>query len=136
MTLRIEIHEQPERQRFWAEVEVGGMIARRREVTSPREDGLSGILAVVHAAAFEMDPRLAPKLAQDEPQSPAILLGSVPTGTLGADVLSGKVPLQAPDDLDALRAEAEAAGVDVDRRWGEARLRREITSAGAGSAPE
>lgn len=33
------------------------------------------------------------------------------------------------DSLYALRAEAEAAGVHVDKRWGEARLRQEIASA-------
>lgn len=32
------------------------------------------------------------------------------------------------DDLDALRAEAEAAGVKVDRRWGADRLHEEIAS--------
>ena len=36
---------------------------------------------------------------------------------------------KADDDLDELRAEAEAAGVDVDRRWGEKRLRDEISKA-------
>lgn len=38
----------------------------------------------------------------------------------------------APDPLDALRAEAEAAGVDVDKRWGEKRLRTEIAKATEG----
>lgn len=33
------------------------------------------------------------------------------------------------DDLDALRGEAEAAGVKVDRRWGAERLHEEIASA-------
>ena len=34
------------------------------------------------------------------------------------------------DDLDALRAEAEAAGVKVDKRWGAQRLQDETASAG------
>lgn len=34
--------------------------------------------------------------------------------------------------MDALRAEAEAAGVDVDKRWGEKRLRTEIAKATEG----
>lgn len=102
MTLRIEIQEQPERKRFWAEVEMGGMVARRKEVTSPKEEGLSGILGVVYAAAAEMDPRIMP-------------LTRVP---------------ESDDDLDALRAEAEAAGVRIDRRWGEAKLREKIAAAG------
>ena len=33
-------------------------------------------------------------------------------------------------ELEELRAEAEAAGIDVDRRWGKDRLRREIDVAG------
>lgn len=100
MTIRIEIQEQPERSRFWAEVEMGGMVARRKEVVSPKADGLSGILAVVYAAAAEIDPRVVPRVEL--------------------------VP--ADDGLDALRAEAEAAGVRVDRRWGETRLREEIAA--------
>lgn len=36
---------------------------------------------------------------------------------------------KAEDDLDALREEAEKAGVDVDGRWGEARLKAEIAKA-------
>lgn len=39
-------------------------------------------------------------------------------------------PKPEPDDgLEALRAEAEAAGVTVDRRWRETRLRDEIETA-------
>lgn len=34
--------------------------------------------------------------------------------------------------LDALRSEADALGVAVDKRWGESRLRLEIGRAGAG----
>lgn len=36
-----------------------------------------------------------------------------------------------PDPMDVLRVEARAAGVDVDGRWGEDRLRDEIASARA-----
>lgn len=36
----------------------------------------------------------------------------------------------APDDLDALRKQAEDAGVTVDKRWGADRLRQEIDAAG------
>jgi hypothetical protein len=35
-------------------------------------------------------------------------------------------------DLDGLRSEAEAAGVKVDRRWGEDRLRDELAAASKG----
>jgi hypothetical protein len=42
----------------------------------------------------------------------------------------------ADDGLDALRAEAEAAGVRVDKRWGEARLRAEIASTARQKPPE
>lgn len=37
---------------------------------------------------------------------------------------------QAEDELDALRAQAEKAGVSVDKRWGADRLRQEIADAG------
>lgn len=33
-----------------------------------------------------------------------------------------------PDDINALRAEAEAAGVKVDKRWGAERLHEELVS--------
>lgn len=109
MTLRIEIQEQPERSRFWAEVEVGGMIARRRDVTSPKADGLAGIIAAVIAAYDEMVPK--PKVRE-----------------IAAPLIAGSKEDDAV--LDALRAEAEAAGVRVDGRWGEARLRQEIAAVG------
>ena len=35
----------------------------------------------------------------------------------------------APDDLDALRAQAKDAGVKVDNRWGADKLRQEIAAA-------
>lgn len=37
--------------------------------------------------------------------------------------------MSADDEREALFAEAEAAGVDIDRRWGLARLKREIQAA-------
>lgn len=110
MSIRIEIHEQPERRRFWAEVEVGGMIARRREVTSPRDAGLAAILSVVQAAADEMIPQPKPDAPPDVVFAP-------------------------PDLRDPLRRDAEALGIDVDRRWGEARLRAEIAAVGHESSP-
>lgn len=41
-----------------------------------------------------------------------------------------EAPVATEADLDALRAQAEALGVKVDRRWGEQRLREEIDAAG------
>ncbi|MAK86387.1 MAG: hypothetical protein CMK96_05500 [Pseudomonas sp.] len=38
------------------------------------------------------------------------------------------------DPLDDLRAEAEAKGVKVDKRWGEERLREEIANADAANS--
>lgn len=38
-------------------------------------------------------------------------------------------PAASEDDIDALREKAESLGVDVDRRWGERRLKDEITKA-------
>jgi len=127
---RIEIQQQPERKRYWAEVEAltpSGF--RRKRLETPDTDGYWGILNAIGAYCDEYAPKPSPP-GYDDPMQ-ATVLGNVPTGTLGADVLDGKVPLRAPDDavLDTLRAEAEAAGVRVDRRWGEARLREEIASA-------
>lgn len=107
MTLRIdkiEIQEQPERRRFWAEVEVltpGGF--RRKLIMTPGEDGYWGILQAIGDYCDEF----APKPAQGE------------LADLG---------------LDALRAEVEAAGVRVDKRWGEARLREIVASVERGEA--
>ena len=106
---------------------MGGMIARRKEVWSPKEDGLSGILAAVYAAAAEIDPRIMPP----EP-APADQGSCCENGDFG----DGHECLKQDGAVvDALRAEAEAAGVRVDRRWGEARLRQEIAAAGHERAP-
>jgi nucleotide-binding universal stress UspA family protein len=40
---------------------------------------------------------------------------------------------QVTDDLDALREQAEQAGVKVDKRWGADKLRAEISAAGKSS---
>jgi hypothetical protein len=48
-------------------------------------------------------------------------------GRKGAAYAADRIPQ--PDPLDVLRVEAEAAGVKVDRRWGEARLREELAAA-------
>lgn len=153
MTLRIEIQEQPERKRFWAEVEMGGMVARRKEVTSPKEDGLSGILSVVYAAAAEMDPRIMTVAPEHQPASQAVTLDNpnILGGGLdalrteaGAEVEAGDYHALANEKtkreyhafMDAMRAEAESLGVRVDRRWGEARLREKIAAAGREKANE
>lgn len=172
MTLRIEIQEQPERKRFWAEVEMGGMIARRKEVWTAAEAGIAGILAAVFAAAAEMDPRFRePELKPEaEPEAnPAERRGppqgvgySVPGNRMGDPDQRANCTYAGPEvelamsladrseeavaalgrlgeswtEVDALRAIAEAAGVRVDRRWGEARLRQEIAAAGREKANE
>jgi len=144
VTLRIEIQEQPERNRFFSEVEIGGLTARRDLVTSPRTGDLLADLeehwAAIRAALRIMRPDLAPARGQEkheEEEAEAVVgspaerpgLASMPP-TPGPPV----EPIAEPDEghraeLDALRAEAEAAGVRVDRRWGEARLQQEIASA-------
>lgn len=53
-----------------------------------------------------------------------------------APLPSPPAPQPTDDGLDALRAEAEAVGVRVDKRWGEARLRQEIASAPRQKPPE
>lgn len=44
--------------------------------------------------------------------------------------------VEVTDELEALRAEAEALGVTVDGRWGEARLREEIAAASSSTGDE
>lgn len=114
MTVRIEIQEQPERNRFFSEVEIGGLTARRDLVTSPRTGDLLADLeahwSAIRAALRIMRPDLAEAKGQEKHEE--------------------------VDALDDLRAEAEAAGIKVDRRWGEARLRQEIAAAHASAGPE
>jgi hypothetical protein len=59
--------------------------------------------------------------------------GEVDDGDTDAEQGAGEqtppVDPPAEDDLDALRADAEAAGVKVDKRWGADRLREEIALA-------
>lgn len=83
--LRIEIHGQPERQRYWAEVEIGGMQARRVLLDSPAADGLLGMLRKVQAQFEAWEPlwkkqappseapavEAAPVHAEEEPESEA-----------------------------------------------------------------
>lgn len=161
MSIWIEIQEQPERQRFRAEVEVGGLVARRKEVMS----GLTGdVLAdfdahvlVIRAALVGMLPKPkaaksveefaadAPRVyweAQSEPTQWPSPTASIPTAVTrellspsemndAARQLMGETKAKHDADatLDVLRTEAEAAGVRVDGRWSERRLRQEIAAA-------
>lgn len=73
-------------------------------------------------------------------QRDAVVLGTVPTGTLGQDVAAALKPVESEPSIDeveaedraeiagleALRAEAAGLGIEVDGRWGERRLRRAI----------
>lgn len=128
MSILIEIQEQPERSRFRAEVEVGGMVARRREVLFPRTDDLRGdirgMFGQIAAALDEMLP--APVVREPEP--PAVehwAAADEPT----------EWPAPGDDDKAALVERAKALGIDVDGRWGEARLRQEIAAASHEPAP-
>lgn len=133
MTLRIEIQEQPERNRFFSEVEVGGMIARRKLVSTERTKDLlvdfDTHCEAIRDALREMVPGLGGVVTAERPA-----LASLPPAP---EVAAPRARVAqeprdaAPVDLDALRAEAEAAGIDVDGRWGETRLRVEIARASA-----
>jgi hypothetical protein len=50
--------------------------------------------------------------------------------SLSTPTLEPKVEPKPVDDLDALRQQAEDAGVTVDKRWGVNKLRQEIEAAG------
>lgn len=80
MTLRIEIQEQPERNRFFAEVEIGGMVARRQLVTSDRTGNLMTDLdlhlAAVRAALREMVPGLGEARGKARVEEAGALTGS------------------------------------------------------------
>lgn len=127
---RIEIRQQPEHKRYWAEVEARVDAGFRRHVlTTPYADGRDGMLAALKAYWDELDPSLPP----DDPvkQMIRVMDNGIADGLvgLGAAVPAGNA------NLDALRAEAEDAGVRVDGRWGEARLRQEIAAAHDEAAP-
>ena len=59
---------------------------------------------------------------------------AVPVGDHQADVKKAVVdePAETRDDLKELQAQAKAAGVKVDKRWGADRLREEIDAAREG----
>jgi hypothetical protein len=121
MTLRIdtiEIRQQPERSRYWAECQVmcdSGY--KLKQITTPDSDGRAGILKAI---ADWMD---------------------------GLDSLPAHLPplVNAPPDLlreaddpvrIELRAQAKALGIEVDGRWHVARLRQEIADAVAAASRE
>lgn len=141
MTLRIdriEIREQPERKRYWAEIEVHCQSGFRvKRLTTPQEDGRDGIFDAVQAYLDELDPP-APEWAgaPEWSESAAVAPLGVPNNKGDPAEWYAVYDESGPvaDRLDVLRAEAEAAGVRVDRRWGEARLRQEIASAGHAGA--
>ena len=142
MSTRIEIQEQPERERWWAEVEIGGMVARRRDVTSPRSAGVEGIIAAVletHAAMLPRPKPKPPEPVEEPPPGPRNVDERRWVSSLaGSDALHiQRVDYSPPsDERDALRAAAEAVGVRVDGRWSMDRLRQEIASVGSERAAE
>ena len=127
---KIEIQQQPERKRFWADVEVTAPNGfRRKVITTPGEDGYWCMLQAIGEYLDGFLPKPAPVVVDTS---------GVPTAVT-PEMLSGADSLDNPEywnaaTLGALRAEAEAAGVRVDGRWGVARLREEIASVGHGKA--
>jgi hypothetical protein len=69
---------------------------------------------------------------EQRPEPPAFQGGQPLVGALDADLkfgtFTGSIPA-AVRGLDELRAEAEALGIKVDRRWGDKRLLAEIAKA-------
>jgi hypothetical protein len=72
VSARIEIRQQPEHRRWRAEVEIGGMPPRSRNVTSPSADGLAGIIALVRETYAALLPqqklRTAPPAEEPMPR--------------------------------------------------------------------
>lgn len=63
---QIEIQGQPERKRWFAIVEIGGLRARRREIVSP-DEGLEAALDLVREVFYEMAPDLRPAELAETP---------------------------------------------------------------------
>lgn len=146
MTLRIEIQEQPERNRYFAEVEVGGMVARRNLVMSPRTGDvladLDAHMVAIRAALRDMIPGLPPPKGPEKHQEAIAAVGS-PTEkpALASLPPEGEAPPKAHSDasdehpdpqaravaepwdaaIEALRVEGKAAGERVDALLAEAR---------------
>jgi hypothetical protein len=149
---RIEIRQQPEHKRYFLEVEARVDAGQRHKfIPVPYADGRDGMLRALAAYFDEIDP--PPK-----PEPETIFTGGIAEelrerypvfGDLTRAIMSGEVVetrvmtgdaavivAEMSAIVDALRAEAEAAGVRVDGRWGEARLRQEIASATLDNATE
>ncbi len=127
---RIEI-EQIGPGRWVAEVEAGGTSAVRRRVTAPNFDDV--MLAVVEAHA-ELTAPPAPKVlsvreteaAQSERIAEEVVAYQAAERERHGDV--EELPSRGE-----LLAEADRLGVEVDRRWGAARLQEAIDAAKAGA---
>lgn len=123
---RIEI-EQHEGHRWHAEVEAGGLPGgpnfRRVEVNAQSYEE-------IQAAVTEAYRSLIPP----PPQQPEIFAESAETHARHAAIMADVAgePTRA-----ALLAKAEVLGIEVDRRWGETRLREAIAARGfsAGTGP-
>lgn len=140
---KIEIQQQPERKRFWAEVEATTPSGFRcKRITTPDDQGHWGMLQAIGAYLDEFLPKPAEteELSLDD-------LRSLHSDAKAWDAVGR--PEEWPalgnpeywnaatlNTLNLLRAEAEAAGVRVDGRWGEARLREEIASVRRGEATQ
>ena len=110
--LRIEIHGQPERQRYWAEVELGGMQARRVVIDTPGAQGLEAMLRKVHEQFEAWEPIEKAPLATDP-----MVIGRVTTGTDGGDVLdaiTAQIGLTAAPRRRGRPPKARVAKNDVD----------------------
>lgn len=93
--------EQIEGSRFVAEIEAGGMVGQRNfEHRRLNATSFEDIMAAMAEFYYRQVPPKMPKAGEEEKA--------------------------AEGDRDALRAEAEALGLDVDNRWGAKRLRDEI----------
>lgn len=105
---RIEI-EQLAHDRWHAEVEVGGLSARRENVNGRSFDEVMEQIIDVYARFTAPPSKPAVPVPQQEPQA---------------------VP-EPQDDADRvdLQNRAMALGISVDRRWGMARLREEVGKA-------
>jgi len=111
---------------------VVGSIDRSRlgEIDATSDEAKAQVIALqseAEAGAAEQE-RLASERQPEEVEQ------ETTTTVVGEDVVEAVEGStgDSDDDLDQLRAEAEAAGVKVDKRWGADRLRTEIEKASEG----
>jgi hypothetical protein len=127
---RLEI-EQLEGNRWVAVVEAGGFRGQRNfEHKRLHATSYEGIMSAVSEFFYRQVPPVAPKAPEPEPEPTPLQEAMSQAKAEARDDPREAEPHD--DERAALREEAEALGIEYDRRWGAKRLHAEITKAKAG----